>query len=58
MTSAVVAAIDLGASSGRVIVGDVGRNRLHVAAVARFGNDAQAMAVWDLLDAIRPIGTA
>lgn len=34
-----VAAVDLGASSGRVMVGDVGPERLRLRAVARFGND-------------------
>ena len=34
-----VAAIDLGASSGRVMVGDVGPDRLDLRAVARFAND-------------------
>ncbi|HEX7186920.1 MAG TPA: rhamnulokinase family protein [Actinomycetes bacterium] len=34
-----VAAVDLGASSGRVMVADVGRDHLSLRAVARFGND-------------------
>ena len=34
-----VAAIDLGASSGRVMVGEVGRDHLALRAVARFGNE-------------------
>ena len=34
-----VAAVDLGASSGRVMVGDVGTDHLALRAVARFGND-------------------
>ena len=34
-----VAAVDLGASSGRVIVGEVGAHRLALRTVARFGND-------------------
>ena len=34
-----VAAVDLGASSGRVILGEVGRGVLRTAAVARFPND-------------------
>ena len=34
-----VAAVDLGASSGRVVLGRVGRDSLRVEAVARFGND-------------------
>lgn len=33
-----VAAVDLGASSGRVVVGDVGPDRLHLQTVARFPN--------------------
>ena len=35
-----VAAIDLGASSGRVMVGDVGADRLDLRAVSRFANTA------------------
>src|SRR3954467_11728084 len=34
-----VAAIDLGASSGRVMVGDVGPGHLELRAVARFANE-------------------
>jgi rhamnulokinase len=34
-----VAAVDLGASSGRVMVGEVGRDHLRLRAVARFGNE-------------------
>ncbi len=34
-----VAAVDLGASSGRVMLGRVGRDELRLEAVARFGND-------------------
>ncbi len=34
-----VAAVDLGASSGRVVLGEVGPGRLHLEAVARFAND-------------------
>lgn len=36
---ATVAAVDLGASSGRVMLGHVGPNRLRLEAVARFAND-------------------
>jgi rhamnulokinase len=34
-----VAAVDLGASSGRVIVAEVGAHRLALRTVARFAND-------------------
>ena len=34
-----VAAVDLGASSGRVMVGRVGESTLRLEAVARFAND-------------------
>ncbi len=34
-----VAAVDLGASSGRVMVGEVGRDHLRLRAVARFANE-------------------
>ncbi|MFJ6651199.1 rhamnulokinase family protein [Microbacterium sp. NPDC091313] len=39
MTTGTVAAIDLGATSGRVIVGEVGADRLSTTTVARFAND-------------------
>ena len=38
-----VAAVDLGASSGRVMVGRVGRDHLSLEAVARFGNEPLAL---------------
>ena len=40
MTSGVVAAVDLGASSGRVIIGRVGPDRLDIEEVHRFANGA------------------
>jgi rhamnulokinase len=51
-----VAAIDLGASSGRVMVGDVGPDRLDLRAVARFANEPVALQDglhWDPLDLYR-----
>ncbi|KQX74484.1 rhamnulokinase family protein [Aeromicrobium sp. Root472D3] len=51
-----VAAIDLGASSGRVMVGDVGPDRLDLRAVARFANEPvllQDGLHWDPLDLYR-----
>ncbi|KAA1380612.1 rhamnulokinase [Aeromicrobium fastidiosum] len=51
-----VAAVDLGASSGRVMVGDVGPGRLALRAVARFANEPVALADglhWDPLDLYR-----
>lgn len=57
MSSSVsVAAIDLGASSGRVIVGDVGPGRLDLRAVARFANEPVVLPDglhWDPLDLYR-----
>jgi rhamnulokinase len=44
MTSGSVAAVDLGASSGRVIVGSVGRDRLDATTVARFANEPVRLA--------------
>ena len=47
-----VAAIDLGASSGRVVLGEVTSSSLRVEAVARFGNDPVLLPDglhWDLL---------
>lgn len=52
MTTGTVAAIDLGATSGRVIVGSVGRDRLDTTTVARFPNDPVRVADglhWNLL---------
>jgi rhamnulokinase len=51
-----VAAVDLGASSGRVLVGDVGPNRLSLRAVARFGNDPVRLPDglhWNVLELYR-----
>ena len=51
MTGA-VAAVDLGASSGRVMLGRVAADTLDVAEVARFGNDpvrAGGTLYWDVL---------
>jgi rhamnulokinase len=57
MSSSVsVAAIDLGASSGRVMVGDVGPGRLDLRAVARFANEPVVLQDglhWDPLDLYR-----
>ena len=39
MSTAAVAAIDLGATSGRVVIGHVGPDTLEATAVARFPND-------------------
>lgn len=43
--SAQVAAIDLGATSGRVMLADVGPGRLHLEQVARFSNDP--VSLWN-----------
>src|SRR5687768_2563875 len=51
-----VAAIDLGASSGRVMVGDVGPQHLELRAVARFANEAVRSPDglhWDPLELYR-----
>ncbi|WP_332643529.1 rhamnulokinase [Aeromicrobium sp.] len=51
-----VAAIDLGASSGRVMVGDVGPRHLKLRAVARFANEAVRSSDglhWDPLELYR-----
>ncbi len=56
MPSVSVAAIDLGASSGRVMVGDVGPGRLDLRAVARFANEPvllQDGLHWDPLELYR-----
>lgn len=56
MSSVSVAAIDLGASSGRVMVGDVGPDRLDLRAVARFANEPVVLQDglhWDPLDLYR-----
>ncbi len=52
MTSGTVAAVDLGASSGRVMVGHVGPDRLDLEEVHRFPNDPVALPDglhWDVL---------
>ncbi|MFT4213660.1 MAG: rhamnulokinase family protein [Microbacterium sp.] len=52
MTTGAVAAIDLGATSGRVIVGHVGRGVLETATAARFANDPVHTGDglhWDIL---------
>ncbi len=52
MSSGAVAAVDLGASSGRVVVGYVGANQLRLDEVHRFPNDPVALADglhWDSL---------
>jgi rhamnulokinase len=51
-----VAAVDLGASSGRVMVGEVGPDHLALHAVARFGNGPVALAGglhWDVVELYR-----
>ncbi len=51
-----VAAVDLGASSGRVMVGEVGRDLLRLHAVARFGNEPVRLADglhWDVAELYR-----
>ncbi len=56
MSSVSVAAIDLGASSGRVMVGDVGPGRLDLRAVARFANEPVVLQDglhWDPLELYR-----
>ncbi|MGO4681455.1 rhamnulokinase [Microbacterium sp. 2MCAF23] len=60
-----VAAVDLGASSGRVVVADVGPGMLRASTVARFPNEPRRSAdgiQWDVralfdrvLDALRPL---
>ncbi len=48
-----VAAVDLGASSGRVVLGRVGPGRLEIEAVARFDNDPVCLPDglhWNLLE--------
>lgn len=59
MTSGTVAAIDLGATSGRVIVGRVGPDILETTTVARFPNDpvfAGDGLHWDILGLYRAAG--
>ena len=53
---ATVAAIDLGASSGRVMVADVGPDRLEMRAVARFANEPVRLPDglhWNVLELYR-----
>ncbi len=53
MAQVSVAAVDLGASSGRVMVGEVGPGVLRVEAVARFANDPVRLPDglhWNLLE--------
>src|SRR5450631_219127 len=54
----VVAAVDLGASSGRVMLGRVGPNELSVHPVARFGNDPVRTIDglhWNILELYRQV---
>lgn len=56
--SAIHLAIDLGASGGRVLAGRIQDNKLHMEAVARFGNDpvfVQDEMCWNLLSLWRDI---
>lgn len=58
MTLATVAAVDLGASSGRVLVGQVGADRLELSEVNRFPNVPVRVAgslQWDILGLYRGI---
>ncbi|PSL37451.1 rhamnulokinase [Labedella gwakjiensis] len=62
--TAVVAAVDLGATSGRVILGSVGENELGLRHVARFANDPVAVTEqrrsalhWDVLGLYRAVLT-
>ena len=58
MNQVTVAAVDLGAASGRVMVGRVGADRLELAEVARFGNvpvRAGGTLYWDALRLYRGI---
>jgi len=55
-TSGTVAAVDFGASSGRVMVGHVGQNELSIRSVARFANNPVRIIDglhWDILDLYR-----
>jgi rhamnulokinase len=56
MTSGWVAAVDLGATSGRVVLGNVGPDQLSVEAVHRFPNDPVRIADglhWSILELYR-----
>jgi len=55
----VAAAVDLGATSGRVVVGRIGGDRLDLAEVARFANtprEVDGVLRWDLASLWREIG--
>ncbi len=56
MSAVHVAAVDLGASSGRVVLGEVGPGRLRVEPVARFANDPVRLPDglhWNVLELYR-----
>ena len=58
MTGRLVAAVDLGASSGRVIVGRVAPNKLELTEVHRFSNDPVRLPDglhWDILRLYREV---
>jgi rhamnulokinase len=58
MTPSAFAAVDLGASSGRVMVGSVGAGRLELAEVSRFPNEpvrVRGTLHWDILALYREI---
>jgi rhamnulokinase len=58
LTRAAVAAVDLGASSGRVMVGRVGRDTLELVEVNRFPNEPVRIAgslQWDILALYRGV---
>jgi len=58
LTRAAVAAVDLGASSGRVMVGRVGRDTLDLVEVNRFPNEPVRVAgslQWDILALYRGV---
>jgi rhamnulokinase len=57
-SAGVVAAVDLGASSGRVMLGHIGPNELQVRSVARFGNNPVATIDglhWNILELYRNV---
>ena len=59
MTSSVVAAVDLGASGGRVIAGRVSRSAVELDEVSRFPNEpvlAGGTLHWDILGLYRSVG--
>ena len=58
MTSGAVVAVDIGASSGRVIVGRVGPKELRLEEVHRFANEPVALPDglhWDVLRLYREV---